>query len=157
MRKSLSVTSVVAALGLSVLLAVVALADQVGGQSLMDHADAMYASHGKDPSAGLLYGTLYTIAGLGIVLWLLALRSVRAGSRWARLVVAVNIVVLALLAVVVLVSSEYGDQIWPTSWGILALLPALAGVPALPGRRREPVSATSAAPRTTAGSSARTS
>lgn len=157
MRKSLSVTSVVTALGLSVLLAVVALADQVGGQSLMDHADAMYASHDKDPSAGLLYGTLYATAGLGIVLWLVALRSVRAGSRRARLVVAADVLVLALLAVLLLTSSEYGDQIWPARWGILALLPSLAGVAALPGIRQEPVSATSAARRTTAGSSARTS
>ncbi len=157
MRKSLSISSLAAALGLSALLAVVALVDQVGGRSLMDHADAMYAPHGKEPSAGLLYGSVYTVAGLGTVLWLLALRSVLVGGRWARPVVAVNVLVLALLAVVLLASREYGEQIWPARWGILALLPALAGLAALPGRRRATAGATTAAPRTTAGSSGRTS
>jgi hypothetical protein len=157
MRKSLSVTFVLTALGLSLLLSVVALADQLGARSLVDHADAVYAPHGKDPSAGLLYGTLHLVAGLGAVLWFLALRSLWAGGRWARALVVTAAVVAVLLALVLLTSREYDEQIWPLRWGVLALLPALAGLPAVAVRAPRGVSATPAAPRTTASSTGRTS
>lgn len=143
MGKSLSTTL---ATVLSVALGVAALVDQTATHSLIDHADAMYAPHGKDPSAGLLYGVLYTISVVGLVLWLLALRAHRAGSRWAAVVTVLDAVLVAALALVLLTSREYGEQIWPARWGVLALLSPLAGVVSLAGARR-----------TTAGPTVRTS
>jgi hypothetical protein len=108
----------------SAALAVVALVDQVGGQSLAEHATALYEPHGKELAPGLLYGLLYTVAVVGAVLWLLVAR------RRAALAIAV-ITINAGLALLLLTATEYGGQIFPPMWGALALLPPVAGVVAL--------------------------
>lgn len=135
-RAAGSTAAVVSALVLSVVLAVAALVDQVAIHSLTDHADAMYAPHGKDPSAGLLYGLLYTVAAVGVLLFWLSLRAVRSGSRWATALIVGSAVVMAGLAAVLLASSEYGEQIYPPVWGVLALLPPVAAVAGLLAPRR---------------------
>jgi hypothetical protein len=128
MRQSLSERAITAAIAFSVVLVIAAVIDQVGGRSLAEHAAAMYAPHGKQPSSGLLYGLLYTVAVLGGLLWLTVLRPARKGRRSAAVLAVVMTVITAALALLLLVSAEYGSTIYPPLWGILALLPSAAGV-----------------------------
>jgi hypothetical protein len=130
MRQSLSEktttgrdTALVAAV-LSLVLAVAGIIDQAGGQSLVDHTADVYASYGKQPSSGLLYGLVYSVAVVNVLLWLLV-------ARWPKAALAiVAVLITASLAVVLLTTSEYGAHLFPALWGVLALLPAVAGIAA---------------------------
>jgi hypothetical protein len=124
---------------LSAVLAAAAVVDQTGGQSLTDHAAAVYAPYGEQPSSSLLYGLVYTVAAVGALLWMLVLRAVRSRRRSAPILAAVVVTITAALAVLLLVSTEYGARIFPPLWGILALLPPATGVAttALLLRRRQ--------------------
>jgi hypothetical protein len=62
------------------------------------------------------------------LLWLLVVRAVRSGRRSAPVLAVVVAMITAALAVLLLASTEYGAQIFPPVWGILALLPPAAGV-----------------------------
>ena len=128
--------AVTAAVVLSAALAGAAVIDQTGGQSLTDHATALYAPYGTQPDPSLLYGLLYGVAAVGAVLWLLVLRAVRSGRRSARVLAVVVAATTAALAVLLLVSAEYGEQIFPPVWGVLAMLPAVAGLGAAALLRR---------------------
>jgi hypothetical protein len=76
----------------------------------------------------LLYGIVYTVAVVDALLWLLVLGVARSHHRPAAVLAVIVIAVSAGLAVLLLVSSEYDDaQIFPPLWGILAILPAVAG------------------------------
>ena len=116
------------AIVLSAVLVVVAIIDQTGGRSLADHVTTMYAPYGKRPDPSLLYGLVYAVAAIGALLWLLVLRVVRSRGRSAPILTVVVTTVTAALALLLLVSSEYGAQIFPPLWGILAVLPAAAGI-----------------------------
>ncbi|MGI5223678.1 hypothetical protein [Actinoallomurus sp. CA-142502] len=144
MRQSLSEKSIAltTATALSAVLAVAAIIDQAGGHTLMDHADTVYAPVGKHPSAGLLYGLVYTVAIIDAALWLLVRRVARSHRRSASILAMTVTVISASLAILLLVSSEYGARIFPPLWGGLALLPSVAGTLAAafllrrdPGRR----------------------
>jgi hypothetical protein len=115
------------AVALSAVLVVVAIIDQTGGRSLADHAAAMYAPYGKRPDPSLLYGLIYTVAAVGALLWLLVLRAVQSRGRSAPILAVVVTTVTGALALLLLGTSEYGAQIFPSLWGILAVLPAAAG------------------------------
>ena len=128
MRQSLSENrTALVAVGLSVLIAAVAIVDQLGSRSLIEHAATGYAAYGKHVSAGALYGMLYGVAVLDAVLWLL----VAGLARSHRLIAAglgVGVVLLtAALGITLLAASEYGAHPYPALWGLLALLPAVAG------------------------------
>ena len=120
--------AVLLAIALSMVLVVVAIIDQAGGRSLADHAAAMYAPHGKRPDPSLLYGLVYTVAAVGALLWLLVLRVVQSRGRSAPILAVVVTTATGALALLLFVSSEYGAQIFPPLWGVLAILPAAAGV-----------------------------
>jgi len=123
---------------LSAALAVVAIIDQAGGRSLADHVTAMYAPYGKQPDPDLLYGLVYAVAAVGALLWLAVIRAVRARRRSASVLAVVVTAVTAALALLLFGVSEYGTQIFPPLWGILAILPAVAGVFAVVLLRRRP-------------------
>jgi hypothetical protein len=108
-----------------------ALADQLAGRALMDHVNQMYAAHGKDVDAGLVYGLIYAVAAIDVLLWLLVLRSARAAGRRTVLLTAVAVTVASGLALVLLGSQEYGEPIFPPLWGVLAFLSPVAGALAL--------------------------
>ena len=116
------------AIALSAVLVVVAIIDQTGGHSLADHVTTMYAPYGKHPDPSLLYGLVYTVAAVGVLLWLLVLRVVQSRGRSAPILAVVVTTVTAALALLLFVSSEYGARIFPPLWGILAILPAAAGI-----------------------------
>ncbi len=115
---------------LSVVLAAAAIVDQAGGHSLTDHATAVYALYGERPDPNLLYGLVYTVAVVGALLWLLVFGAVRSRSRSAPVLAVVVVTITAALAVLLLVSTEYGAPIFPPLWGILALLPPASGLSA---------------------------
>ena len=134
MRQSLSERStayraVLLAGGLSAVLLVAAFVDQLGARSLVDHATALYAPYDKHIDAGLLYGAVYGVAVVGLLLWLVAGRAVRSGGRTAALILTV--VVTAALAVLLLTAGEYGGTIFAPVWGTVALLPPVAGIVAV--------------------------
>ena len=112
----------------SAVLLAAAVIDQTGGQSLSDHATAVYAPYGTNADPNLLYGLVYTVAAVGALLWLLVLRAVRSHRRSAPALAVVVVTITAALAVLLLASTEYGAQIFPPVWGILALLPPAAGL-----------------------------
>jgi hypothetical protein len=116
------------AVALSAVLLAAAVVDQTGGHSLTEHATGVYAPYGERPDPNLLYGLVYTVAGVGVLLWLLVVRAVRSGRRSAAVLTVVVATITAALAVLLLASTEYGAQIFPPVWGILALLPPAAGV-----------------------------
>jgi hypothetical protein len=120
--------AVLLAIVLSAVLAVVAIIDQTGGRSLADHAAAMYAPYGKRPDPSLLYGLVYAVAAIGALLWLLVLRVVQSRGRSAPILAVVVTTVAGALALLLFVLSEYGAQIFPPLWGVLAILPAAAGI-----------------------------
>jgi asparagine N-glycosylation enzyme membrane subunit Stt3 len=70
------------------------------------------------------------------LLWLLVSRSVRSRRRSARVLAVVVTTITAALALLLLGASEYGAQIFPPLWGILAVLPAVAGALAVVLLRR---------------------
>ena len=120
--------AVLLAIVLSAVLVVVAIIDQTGGRSLADHVTTMYAPYGKRPDPSLLYGLVYAVAAIGALLWLLVLRVVQSRGRSAPILTVVVTTVTAALALLLFVLSEYGAQIFPPLWGILAVLPAAAGI-----------------------------
>jgi hypothetical protein len=120
--------AVLLAIVLSAVLVVVAIIDQAGGRSLAEHAATIYAPYGKRPDPSLLYGLVYTVAAVGALLWLLVLRVVQSRGRSAPILAVVVTTVTAALALLLFVSREYGAQIFPPLWGILASLPAAAGI-----------------------------
>ena len=128
MRQSLSEKrTALIAVGLSVLLAVIAIVDQAGSRSLLDHATSAYASHGKQASAGALYGLLYGVAVLDVLLWLAVAGLARSHRLVAAVLGVVATLITASLGLTLLLVSEYGVHPYTTLWGVLALLPAAAG------------------------------
>ena len=113
-----------------------AIIDQAGSRSLADHAAAMYAPYGKRPDPNLLYGLVYTVAAVGALLWLPVIRAMRSRSRSAPVLAVVVTTITAALALILLASTEYGTQIFPPLWGVLAILPAAAGALAVVLLRR---------------------
>ncbi|MGA8117087.1 MAG: hypothetical protein WCA46_25915 [Actinocatenispora sp.] len=116
------------AVALSAVLVVATVIDQIGVHSLTDHAAAMYAPSGRRAAPGLLYGLVYTVAVVGVLLWLPVLRVVRSRRRGAPALAITVVVVTGALAALLLGSTEYGARIFPPVWGILAALPAVAGI-----------------------------
>ena len=71
---------------------------------------------------------MYAVALIDLLLWLLVLRVARCRAR-AAAVLAVTVTVISVgLAVLLLVSSEYDARIFPPLWGVLAILPTIAGI-----------------------------
>ncbi|MFF0343741.1 hypothetical protein [Kribbella sp. NPDC004875] len=128
MRQSLSEKgTALLAVGLSVLLAAIAIIDQTGSRSLGEHATSAYAAYGKHASEGALYGLLYGVAVLDALLWLAVAGLARSHRLIAGVLGVLVVLLTASLGVTLLVVSEYGVRPYPPLWGLLALLPAGAG------------------------------
>lgn len=117
-----------AAAALALLLAVAALIDQLSGRTLAAHTVAMYRGHGVEVDPNLPYVMTYLAAGVLVVLWGAAIGIARLGRLWGLgatvSVTAVNGAVALTLALV----TEYGERVFPPLWGVIAALPAIAGV-----------------------------
>ena len=131
-ERRIAAGAVTCALVLSLGLAGVAIGDQLGPQTLADHASTLYAPDGERPEPRLLYGLVYTVAGSGALLWLAMRRVVRSRSRVVASVLVGGVTAAtAALALLLLVATEYGDRVFPAMWGLLATLPTAAGVVAV--------------------------
>lgn len=117
-------------IGLALSLASIAglLVDQMSVHSLADHVSAQYSPFGKVPDPDVLFAYLYITAGLGVVVWMIALRGARRRKRWVPWLAGMTFVVGAALAVFNLVITEHGTQVFPVLWSVLGLLPSVAGL-----------------------------
>jgi hypothetical protein len=122
----------VTALGIGLLLTVITLIalviDQASVHSIADHVDTLYAPLGLHPDPNVLFGILYVTGLIGIVLWLSTIWGARRQKRGARVVASMVFVVATSFALLVLFVSEHGTQIFPTVWGVVGLLPSVAGL-----------------------------
>jgi len=119
------------AAALSFVLAAVAVVDQSGGRSLEAYSVSMYESHGAHVESAVIYGVVYAVAGLLIVLWLLSLLASWASRRWSLGVVILVTVLNASIVLAMLFVTEYGERVLPARWGAMAALPAAAGIVAI--------------------------
>lgn len=123
------------AMGLGLLLTVTTLIasviDQARVHSIADHVTALYAPLGLHPDPNVLSGFLDAIGAFGTVLWLTMIWAVSRHKPWARVVSRLIFVVATGVGLLVLSASEYGTPIFPTVWGVLVLLPCVAGLVAV--------------------------
>lgn len=124
-----------AGLILNVIATVAPVVDIATVDTISDHVRAAYpawgtASVGADRNAMVIY--LVITGVLGIVTWLYVIRAVKVGKRWARAAATSAFAVGMLLALVNLTTGggQY-DVILPTGYGVLTLLPSLAGLVAV--------------------------
>jgi hypothetical protein len=128
MRQSLSEKrTALLAVGLSLVLAVVAIADQSGGRSLFDHAASVYAPYGKTVTSGTVYGLVYGVAVFNVLIWLLVVALARTPRPIAIGAAALAVLLTLTAGLLLLFVTEYGVHPFPPLWGLLALLPVLAG------------------------------
>ncbi len=125
----------IVAMGLGLLLTVVELIalviDQTAVHGIAHHLSALYAPYGLHPDPDWLFYYLYATTATGILLWLTTIWVVRRQKRWARVIAATVFVVATGIALLNLSVSEYGTRIFPLFWGILGLLPCVAGLAAV--------------------------
>lgn len=134
-----------AGLILTVIATVAPVVDIVTVDTISDHVRAAYPAWGQasvhaDRNAMVIY--LVITGVLGIICWLCVIRSVVAGKRWARAAATSACAVGLLIALVNLTTGgDRYDVILPTGYGLLTLLPSLAGLAAVvslwrPARQR---------------------
>lgn len=125
----------VTTMGIGLLLTVIALIaliiDQVNGDTLARHVEALYAPHDLDPDPNVLFGYLYVVGVIGILLWLATIWGIIQRKRGARVVATIVFVLGTSVALFNVFVSEYGMQIFPTLWGVVGLLPSVAGLVAV--------------------------
>ena len=125
-------------MGIGLLLTVIALIalialilDQMNGYTLARHVEALYAPHDLDPDPNVLFGYLYAVGAIGILLWLATIWGIIQRKRGARVVATIVFVLGTSVALFNVFVSEYGMQIFPTVWGILGLVPSVAALVAV--------------------------
>jgi hypothetical protein len=133
----------VMAMSLGLLLTVVTLVasiiDQASLHSIADHVQALYAPYNLHPDPSLLFTIVYMTGSFGIIMWLATIRGVVRQKRWPRYVAVFLCLAATSAALLNLLAAEYGTRIFPTVWGVLGLLPCIAGLVAVvlmwtPGR-----------------------
>lgn len=135
-------TAMVAGLILNVIATIAPVVDVATVDTLSDHVRAAYPAWGPalvdaDRNAMLIY--LVVTGALGIVSWLCVIRAVVADKRWAPIAATSAFAVGALLALMNLTlgGGQY-HVILPTGYGVLTLLPSLAGLVAVVSLWRRP-------------------
>ena len=118
-------------LALSLASIVGLLTDQTTMHRLADHVAVQYEPYGAIPDPNVLFAYLYATAGVGVAVWLLAIRAAQRRRWWVPLLATATFIVGAVLAVFNLVVSEHGTQIFPILWSVLGLLPSVAGLAAV--------------------------
>lgn len=123
----------------SALLAVVTL---VRSGAISDRVTALERPYiGADRAAGsgsILITIAFVVAGLGLAAWRVTAHAARTGRSWLRWWCGAALLVGVALAVALLLTTEYGQRVYPLEIGLVALLPCLIGlwVCALVWRRR---------------------
>ncbi|MFG1947069.1 hypothetical protein [Nonomuraea sp. NPDC048826] len=124
-----------AGLGLTVLATAVPLIDLVTLDSLTGHVRAAYPQWSADLVAmdrDAIVIALTVIGALGVAGWLVAIRAVAAGARWARVVTTVLFALGAVIALTTLsLSGGAYENVVPYLYGTLGALPVAAGAVAV--------------------------
>lgn len=113
---------------LAFILLIVAVVDQQTAQTLESYSAAMYSAYGVTTEPGAIYTLVYIVAGVLIGFWTVAGLVARMNRRWSFGLFITVIVVNAFLAMIMLFATEYSEPVFPPLWGLLAALPAAAGV-----------------------------
>lgn len=113
---------------LAFVLLIVGVADQQTVQTLESYSAAMYRVYGVVTEPGAIYTLVYIIAGVLIAFWTIAGLAARTNRRWSFGLLIAVIVVNAFLALGMLFATEYSEPVLPPLWGLLAALPAVAGI-----------------------------
>lgn len=125
----------VVALGVGLLLTVIwsiaLVIDQVSLHRIADHVHSLYAPRHLNPDPNALFNILYVTGTIGIVLWLRTIWGASRQERLTRYVASIVFVLATGIALLGLLASEYGTRILPTVWGVLGLLPCIAGLVAV--------------------------
>jgi hypothetical protein len=127
--------AMVTGLVLNVIAALAPIADIATVDTISNHVRAAYPAWGHanvtaDRNAMVIY--LVVTGVLGVITWLCVIKAVVAGKRWARAAATGALVAGALLALMNLTlgGGNYA-VILPTGYGVLTLLPSLAGLVAV--------------------------
>jgi len=128
-------TAMVAGLILNVIAAVAPVVDIATVDTISDHVRSAYPTWDHalvtaDRNAMVIY--LVVTGVLGIISWVFVIWAVITGKRWARATATCAFIVGALFALMNLTlgGGNY-DVILPTGYGVLTLLPCLAGLAAV--------------------------
>ena len=126
-----AVTAMGIGLLITVIVSIALIIDQLNGQTLVRHVQVLYAPHDLNPDPNILFGYLYVVGVIGILLWLATIWGIIQRKRGARVVATIVFVLGSSVALFNVFVSEYGMQIFPTLWGVLGLLPSVAGLVAV--------------------------
>ncbi|WP_157254581.1 hypothetical protein [Nonomuraea typhae] len=124
-----------AGLALTIVATLAPLADILTVDTLTRHVRDAYPAWSPGQIAGdrNAIALFLGITGvLGIICWLVTIRAVRKGRRWARIgsTAALGLAVLMSLVTLTLGGAPY-DVVVPPTFGVLTLLPCLAGLVAV--------------------------
>ena len=121
----------VAALGVGLLLTVATLValvvDQVSAHGIADHVQALYGPFNLSPDPNVLFTILYVTGVCGVALWLATIWGAVRQKRGLAILATVVFLAATSIGFLGLVVAEHGTRILPTLWGVLGLLPCLAG------------------------------
>lgn len=110
------------------LVLAVTIIDQAGSRQLYGFTEAAYAPHGLTPDPGLVYAILYAVAITITLLWGFVFLLSRKRGWWAPVRSAVATFVTGVTAILLLTSTEYGEQVFSPVWGLLVLTPTVLGI-----------------------------
>ncbi|MGW1192344.1 hypothetical protein [Streptomyces sp. NPDC002559] len=120
-----------AGLALTAVTALAPLVDAATVDTIAGHVRAAYPDWGPGPvgqDRTAITAYLAVTGGLGVLLWLLAIRAVASGRRWARAAATSAWGAGVTLAMVNLgMGGERYEVIVPVGYGVLTLLPCVAG------------------------------
>ncbi|MCT2586905.1 hypothetical protein [Actinophytocola gossypii] len=128
-------TAMYVGLGLTILATLVPVLDIATVDTLAGHVRDAYPDWGaddvrKDRDAIAIY--LVGTGALGIVLWVLTIRAFTGGRRWARAAMTAACGAGLLVALTNLsLGGDHYDVVVPYGYGVLTLLPCLAGLVAV--------------------------
>lgn len=118
-------------LALTLITVLALVRDQTSVHSLAAQVDAHYSPFGLHPDPNVLFAFMYVTAAIGMLLWLTTIWAVRRQKPGIRLVASAVFVGATGIAALVLLASEYEGRVFPTIWGVLGLLPCIAGLVAV--------------------------
>lgn len=127
-----AVVAMYAGLILTVIAVLVVIVDQMSTNVLSRHLRDVYAGYtASEPVESAIVAYLAIVGALGTVAWLWTIWAVRRQKRWTRPVATMLFLVASGLALVNLVVEEYGHTILPTVFGVVGVLPCVAGLVAV--------------------------
>lgn len=131
-RQRSAIGAMYAGLGLTVVAVIVTYVDHATANVLADHIRAGYPTYTQtriDSAVTTYLVYLSVVGGLGLICWLWAIWSVKAGKRWARGAATAMFALGTGIALIdLLIRDTSGDTGLPPLLGWVGMLPCLAGL-----------------------------